>query len=72
MTLIPNIKQAWKMFSIQAQTINAALLVSWQSLPATFQTILPVQYLIGIAVALLILGIAGRVIQQPAVNVIKQ
>ena len=70
MTLIPNIKQAWKMFSIQAQTINAALLVSWQSLPATFQTVLPVQYLIAIAVTLLILGIVGRVIQQD--NVTKQ
>jgi hypothetical protein len=68
MTLIPNIKQAWKMFSIQAQTINAALLVSWQSLPATFQTILPVQYLIGIAITLLVLGIVGRVIQQDAIK----
>lgn len=72
MTLIPNIKQTWKMFSIQAQTINAALLVSWQSLPATFQTILPVQYLIIIAVALLLLGIVGRVIQQPSVDDTKQ
>jgi hypothetical protein len=68
MTLIPNIKQAWKMFSIQAQTLNAALLVSWQSLPATFQTILPVQYLIGIAITLLVLGIIGRVIQQDAIK----
>lgn len=68
MTLIPNIKQAWKMFSIQAQTINAALLVSWQSLPASFQTILPVQYLIVIAVVLLLLGIVGRVIKQDAIK----
>lgn len=68
MTLIPNIKQAWKMFSIQAQTINAALLVSWQNLPASFQTILPVPYLIIIAVALLLLGIVGRVIQQDNVS----
>ena len=56
------------MFSIQAQTINAALLVSWQSLPASFQTILPVEYLIGIAIALLILGMVGRVIQQPSIE----
>ena len=68
MTLIPNIKQAWKMFSIQAQTINAALLVSWQSLPASFQTILPVEYLIVIAVVLLLLGMVGRVIQQPSIE----
>lgn len=68
MTLIPNIKQAWKMFSIQAQAINAALLVSWQSLPTSFQTVLPVQYLLIIAVALLVLGVIGRVIQQDAIK----
>ena len=68
MQLIPNIKQAWKMFSIQAQAINAALLVSWQSLPATLQTVLPVQYLLVIAVVLLVLGMVGRVIQQDAIK----
>jgi len=68
MQLIPNIKQAWKMFSIQAQALNAALLVSWQTLPLSFQTILPVQYLIGIAITLLVLGIVGRVIQQDAIK----
>ena len=70
MTLIPNIKQAWRMFSIQAQAINTALLLSWQSLPASFQTVLPVKYLLIIAVVLLILGMVGRVIQQD--NVTKQ
>ena len=68
MQLIPNIKQAWKMFSIQAQAINAALLVSWQSLPASFQTVIPVQYLLIIAVILLVLGMVGRVIQQDAIK----
>ena len=68
MTFIPNIKQAWKMFSIQAQAINAALLVSWQSLPASFQTVIPVQYLLIIAVVLLVLGMVGRVIQQDAIK----
>ena len=68
MTLIPNIKQAWKMFSIQAQALNAALLVSWQTLPLSFQTILPVQYLLIIAVVLLVLGVIGRVIQQDEIK----
>jgi hypothetical protein len=64
MTLIPNIKQAWKMFSIQAQALNAALLVSWQTLPTTLQTILPVEYLLVIAVGLLVLGMIGRMVKQ--------
>ena len=68
MQLIPNIKQAWKMFSIQAQALNAALLVSWQSLPSSFQTVLPVQSLLIIAVVLLVLGVVGRVIQQDNVT----
>jgi len=68
MTFIPNIKQAWKMFSIQAQALNTALLLSWQSLPASFQTILPVKYLLIIAVILLVLGMVGRVIHQDAVK----
>ena len=70
MTFIPNIKQAWKMFSIQAQTINAGLILTWQSMPIAFQSAFPVQYLLILAVILLVLGIVGRVIQQD--NVIKQ
>jgi len=72
MKLVDNAKSWWKMFSMQAQVINTALLVSWQSLPSTLQTILPVQYLLIIAVGLLILGMVGRMVKQDNIDAPKQ
>ena len=64
MKLVENAGSWWKMFSMQAQVINTALLVSWQTLPTTLQTILPVEYLLVIAVGLLVLGMIGRMVKQ--------
>ena len=64
MRLIENASSWWKMFSMQAQVVNTALLVSWQTLPASLQTILPVEYLLVIAVGLLVLGMVGRLVKQ--------
>ena len=68
MKLVENAGSWWKMFSMQAQVINTALLVSWQTLPTTLQTILPVQYLLVIAVGLLVLGMIGRMVKQDNVD----
>jgi len=72
MTLVENASSWWKMFSMQAQVMNTALLVSWQTLPTTLQTILPVQYLLIIAVILLVLGMIGRMVKQNNINDTKQ
>ena len=72
MTLVENASSWWKMFSMQAQVINTALLVSWQTLPTTLQTILPVEYLLVISVILLVLGMIGRMVKQDNINDIKQ
>jgi len=68
MKLVENAGSWWKMFSMQAQVINTALLVSWQTLPTTLQTILPVEYLLVIAVGLLVLGMIGRMVKQDNVD----
>ena len=68
MKLVENAGSWWKMFSMQAQVINTALLVSWQTLPTTLQTILPVEYLLVIAVGLLVLGMIGRMVKQDNVT----
>ena len=68
MKLVENAGSWWKMFSMQAQVVNTALLVSWQTLPATLQTILPVEYLLVIAVGLLVLGMIGRMVKQDNVT----
>ena len=64
MRLTEDWKDAWKWFSIQVPVVNTAFLSTWASLPAKFQDILPIGVVIGIAVALLILGVVGRVINQ--------
>jgi len=72
MRLIDNAASWWKMFSMQAQALNTALLVSWQALPSTLQTILPVSYLLVIAVVLLILGMVGRMVKQENINAVTE
>jgi hypothetical protein len=64
MKLVDNAKDWWKMFSMQAQAFNLALLGSWQILPTKFQEILPVNALLVVAVVLLILGMVGRLVKQ--------
>lgn len=68
MKLIDNAKQWYKMFSLQANALNVAFLGTWSLLPAKFQDVLPVPVVIGIAVALILLGTVGRLIKQPSVE----
>lgn len=63
-TLVSNARSAWRWFSVQMPALNTAFLVTWANLPEKFQTVLPVPWVIGIAVALLVLGVAGRLIDQ--------
>ena len=65
MNLISNWRSAWRMFSVQIPALNIAFVSAWSALPAKFQDILPVSWALGIAVAMMVLGIAGRLIQQP-------
>jgi hypothetical protein len=67
MRLTEDWKDAWKWFSVQLPIVNTAFLATWAVLPAKFQDILPIGVVIGIAVALLIAGVVGRVINQTKV-----
>ncbi len=64
MKLVDDAKQAWRWFSVQMPAVNTAFLLTWANLPEKFQSVLPVSWVIGIAVALLVLGVAGRLIDQ--------
>ena len=68
MRLIPNWRQAWLMFSVQVPALNAAFLATWAALPDKFQDALPLPWVLGIAIALLVLGVVGRLIDQPSVK----
>lgn len=64
MKLVPNWRKARKWLSIQIPAINIAFLGTWAVLPQKFQDALPVWAVVAIAVALLVLGMVGRLIQQ--------
>ena len=61
---VPDWRQAWRWLSIQFPVINTAFLATWALLPAKFQDSLPLPWVLGIAIALLVLGVAGRLIDQ--------
>jgi hypothetical protein len=62
--LIPDWKQAWRWFSVQASFLNMAFLATWALLPPRFQNAIPEEWVFGIAIGLLVLGVAGRVVDQ--------
>jgi hypothetical protein len=68
LTLIPNWRKAFRMFSIQA--MSAAILVQsvWGTLDSDMRASIPVWCVRALTVALLLLGIVGRLVDQPKVQ----
>jgi hypothetical protein len=64
MKLIPEIKRAWRFFSLQVNAINVAFLATWSLLPDKFQDVLPGKAVLVIAVVLIILGMFARLVSQ--------
>lgn len=68
MKLIPEARRAWRMFSVQAQALALALLGTWQTIPDDLKAKLPPSLVYWVAMGLMVLGIVGRLIHQPAVQ----
>lgn len=64
MKLVDDWKTAWKWLSVQLPALNLAFLGAWAALPAKFQDAIPLPWVIGIAVALIVLGMFGRLVKQ--------
>jgi hypothetical protein len=64
MKLVPDWKKALTWFSVQVPALNVAFLATWSALPEKFQDSLPMPWVIGIAVALIVLGVLGRLVKQ--------
>lgn len=62
--LVPDWKRFPKWISARTHSINAAFLTTWALLPEKFQSALPIWAVIGIAVALLVFGMVGSLIDQ--------
>lgn len=64
-TLVDDAKQCWRWLSVQLPALNLAFLGTWSVLPQKFQDALPLPWVVGIAAVLIVLGVAGRLIDQP-------
>jgi hypothetical protein len=64
--LIENWRNAWKWFSIHAMVCAAAIQGAWLQVSDDMKAHIPSYLISGLTIALLILGIVGRVIKQGA------
>ena len=66
--LIPHWRKAWRMLSIQAMTLAAALQGAWAAMPANLIASVPGWVIHAVTITLLVAGILGRLIDQPKVS----
>lgn len=65
--LIEGWRGAWKLFSMQANALGLAIVGSYAYLPSEFKAEIPSKYVAIAAGVTFILGMVGRMIQQPNV-----
>jgi hypothetical protein len=65
MKFIPEVRRAWRFISVQAMSAAVALLGAWEVLPDDLKAGIPHSVVTWTAVVLLVLGIVGRLVQQP-------
>lgn len=63
--LIPDWRDAWRWFSVQAMTLAVALQGAWLAVPDDLRVTVPPLVAHGITIGLLVFGIVGRLIDQP-------
>jgi len=68
MKLIPQWKRAFRMFSVQAMVLAGAIQAAWVALPADMMDAIPDPWVRGITIAFLVLGVIGRLVDQPKVS----
>lgn len=68
MKLIPNWKSAWRMVSVQAMTVAGAIQGAWVYLPDDMRESVDPQLMHCITLALLVLGVVGRLVKQEKVS----
>lgn len=68
MKLIDNARNAWRMFSVQAMALAGAIQAAWIAIPPALQQQVPDNIVKGVTLALLALGVAGRLVKQEAIH----
>lgn len=64
MTLVDNWRSAWKWISVHCMAWALALQGAWELCPADLKAGLPPKLVTVVTVALLVLGILGRLVKQ--------
>jgi hypothetical protein len=64
MRLVEEWRSAWRWFSVQAMALTAAIQLSWTALPDDLKRHFPPRLLTAVSIALLLLGIGGRLVRQ--------
>jgi hypothetical protein len=64
MKLVTNASRAWRWFSVQAMTVAIALQAGWQAIPPDLAERIPGEWVTGLSIAVLVLGIVGRLVDQ--------
>jgi hypothetical protein len=64
MRFVDDAKRAYRWFSVHAMVWSAALLGAWEVIPPDLKAGLSDRHVRWAAVALLVLGVAGRVVKQ--------
>lgn len=64
MRLVPDWREAWKWFSVQALAILSVLPVVWMNLPPDLKAYVPREWGLALFVIIAVGGIGGRLIDQ--------
>lgn len=62
--LVENWKEGWKWISTNSMVLVITILSSWGAMPEAFQQAVPLPVLMWVAVAVLVLGVIGRFVDQ--------
>lgn len=68
MSWIPEKKKAWKMYSVRAMLLASAIQGAWMALPKDMQDSIPQTWVMVAGSVLMVLGIVGRLWDQPEVK----
>lgn len=68
MKLIANWRKAYRMLSVQSMAMATAIQGAWVVLPEDMKSTVPPHAVYWITMALLVFGIAGRLVAQPKVQ----
>ncbi len=64
MHILPEWRQAWRWFSMQAMVVVAAIQAAWAAIPEDLKAHFPPRLVSILSIVLLLFGIGGRLVRQ--------